>query len=125
MKNLYFIILLFVSSVSFSQEIHLGKTTAEIASSTSYKTYNMVLNGKQSICAIVDTNITDIYIFNMQGICIEYNRLISNIGFDTIEAYLSDYYNQGSVWVNNSKGLVAMVSQMSNRLYKISIRKMY
>lgn len=85
----------------------------------------MVLNGKQSICAIVDTNITDIYIFNMQGICIEYNRLISNIGFDTIEAYLSDYYNQGSVWVNNSKGLVAMVSQMSNRLYKISIRKMY
>ena len=126
MKKLLLIILLAISTVGYSQEIPLGKTVNEITLSSTHRIYSMMLNSKQAICEIVDTNISDVYIFNIQGICIEYNRLFSNIGFETIQnSFLTDYYATNNVWINDNKGLVAMVSQMSNTLYKVSIRKMY
>lgn len=123
MKHIY-ILLLFISSVCFSQELFLGKTANEIIANTNHRTYSMILNNKQSICEIVDTNITDVYCFNTEGICIEYNRLFSNIGLEVIQSYLREYNNNGNVWVNSSDGLVAIVSEMPNNLYKISIRKL-
>ena len=122
MKNLYFLLLLFISSVSYSQELYLGKYTDEL-NNTRNKTYNTTFNGKQAICEVIDTNITDIYLLNSQGFCIEYDRLYSNTELEIIEKYLSDI--QGSVWINNTKGLITMISQMSSTLYKVSIRKTY
>lgn len=124
MRTILLFIFLFISNLAFSQEMFLGKTTDEIKYSIPpSKSYIMTINNYQAICQIVDTNITDIYCFNHQGICIEYKRLFSNITPDILKQFLSDYFDTGDIWIDNSKGLIAMVKQKSSTLIEVSIRK--
>ena len=115
----FFLSLAFCSS--YSQELYLGKTTSEIQTYITHKATLTTLYGKKAICEEIDTNITDVYLFN-NDVCIEYSRLSKNK--IEIDNYLSSYFKQSDeVWLNLSVGLVARVVQVSSNLYKISFRK--
>jgi hypothetical protein len=124
MKKLLFFVLLLISTNTYSQENYFGKTINEIYSSVSHTSYTSVINNRKVLYEMIDTNITAVYYFNSSDICYEYVLLYQNTMFSTIERYLSSYYKQSDeIWVDHSSGLTAMVNQLSNNLYKISIRK--
>ena len=125
MNKLVLILALFISENCFSQDVFLGKSYNEVFTS-GHKAYSMNYSGKKAICDVVDTNITDVYVFN-NDICIEYDRLYSNSGLENLETYLTSeyFFKQNNIWVQQSKGLIAMITQLSDNFYKVSYRKQW
>ena len=125
-KYLFLFSILFLSiSNSFCQELYLGKSYSEINANTNGSKVLVSINGKKAIKEIVDTNVVDIYIFNMDDICIEYDRIYINSNIEQVNKYLQDYFKVGDVYEDNTKGLLAKIEPISDNTHKIRFVKKY
>lgn len=126
MKKIFTIILLTLSLNSYSQESFIGKTKQQIEVILNKPTREIIFNKKASLYVEVDSNISDIYSFNSNNICIEYNRLYSHENMETIEhVFLKDFKRSMSMenlWINDSEGTMAII-KTANGLCHISIQR--
>jgi hypothetical protein len=121
----YLLLLLFILSVStsFCQELYLGKSYSEICNIANGSKVLISINGKKAIKEIVDTNVVDIYIFNPEDFCIEYDRIYINSDIEQVNKYLQDFFKVGDIYEDNTKGLVAMVQSISDNTHRIRFMK--
>lgn len=111
----------------FSQETFIGKTIEEIYSiNTSYRCYdNFKIANKKTLHVIIDESTVDIYIFNDNGICIEYDRVISNISFEKATALLrNNYIKRNSDLFESYDSLYSVqIQQIADASFKIRFTK--
>jgi hypothetical protein len=124
-KYLLLLLLIISASTSFCQELYLGKSYSEICNIANGSKVLISINGKKAIKEIVDTNVIDIYIFNPDDFCIEYDRIYINSDIEQVNKYLQDFFKIGDVYEDNTKGLVAMVQSISDNTHKIRFMKKY
>jgi hypothetical protein len=124
-KYLLLLLLTLTFSNSFCQELYLGKSYSEINSTTNGNKGIISINGKKAIKEIIDTNVANIFIFNTNDICVEYDRILINSDIEQVNKYLHDYYKIGDIYEDNTKGLVAMVQTISDNTHKIRFVKKY
>lgn len=121
-KFLFLFLFSWLTTNSFSQDIYLGKSMSDIKSSTNYQTSIINQNDVIALYLLVDSNITDVYLFR-KDVCYEYSRIYANIGIKIVESTLISFLQKGDLWIDTSKGLVAKIYPISTTIYKVSYRK--
>jgi len=111
------------TTLSFAQDLHIGRTLDEITNSSSSKLYMFTIGDRQALHELVDSNTTDIYYFNDYGICIEYDRVYANCCIEVAAQYLNSFDKKGDIYIQPTTGLIAIIQPMSSNLFKIRIKK--
>lgn len=72
----------------------------------------------------MDDNTVDIYIFNDNNICIEYDHVVMNTTLEGVSASLSkDYMKIGNTYQSVDNQFLAEIQQITETAFKIRIKK--
>jgi hypothetical protein len=125
-KLLFFFSFLLVSHNIFSQESFLGKSVEEIYYlNSSHRCYeNFKIGSNKSLHVLIDDNTIDIYIFNDNNICVEYDHIISNCSPEKISSLLSsNYIKNGDYFQSYDNQYSAQIQQIAALSFKIRFVK--